>query len=84
MPITLKGIRLESITVEREATSGKSILKNSTYSLLSSTEHVVAQQTIGGYGGLTITPSLETLKALEIFIALYKKDITVTLGLEEI
>ena len=83
MPITLKGIRLESVGIERE--QGKLELKSSSYSLLSSTDNVLAQQSIGGYGNrLTINPSPETLKALDAFLASYSKDITVTLGLESV
>jgi hypothetical protein len=84
MPITLKGIRLESLTAERDDKTGSLALKTSSYSLISSTDKVLAQQTIGGYNNLVLTPSPETLKALETFLILYKKDITAVLGLEEL
>jgi hypothetical protein len=83
MPITLKGIRLESLTAERDDKTGNLALKSASYSLLSSADKVLAQQTIGGYNNLAITPSAETLKALEAFLSLYKRDITAVLGLEE-
>lgn len=84
MSITLKGIRLESVSLERQESSGKLELKLASYSLLSSTDHVLANQTIGGYSDkVKVQPSLDTLKLLEAFLNSYKKDVTQTLGLEE-
>lgn len=84
MPITLKGIRLESVTLERQESSGKLELKNASYSLLSSTDHILANQTIGGYGDkVKINPSIETVKLLAAFVDSYKKDVTTTLGFDE-
>lgn len=83
-PITLKGIRLESVTLERQQESGKLELKGASYSLLSSTDHILANQSIGGYSDkIKIQPSPETLKLLTAFVDSYKKDVTVLLGLEE-
>jgi hypothetical protein len=84
MPITIKGIRLESVTLEREDRTGKLELKSAAYSLLSSTDHILANQNIGGYGNkITVSASPETLQALDKFVESYKKDLTNTLGLEE-
>lgn len=82
--ITLKGIRLESLSVERD-TNGKLELKSASYSLLSSTGHVLASQTIGGYNSsIKVQPSPDTTKLLNSFLDSYRKDITTTLGLEDI
>lgn len=83
MPITLKGIRLEHVSIERQD-SGKHLLKNASYSLISSSDHVLANQAIGGYNDkVIINPSLQTLQLLEQFISSYRKDVTNSLGLEE-
>lgn len=82
--ITLKGIRLETLSLERQDRTGKIEMKSASYSLLSSTDHVLANQSIGGYSDkVAITPSKATLDLLDQFIESYKKDITVVLGLEE-
>jgi len=83
MAITLKGIRLESLNIIRSKESGNLELQSSTYALISSTDKILANQTIGAYGGVTINASPETLSMLEKFIQSYKKDITTVLGLEE-
>ena len=63
--ITLKGIRLESVGIERNEKSGSLELKAASYSLLSSTDHVLANQTIGGYGSqVAVVPSASTVGAL--------------------
>lgn len=84
MPITLKGIRLESVTLERVVESGKLEMKSASYSLLSSKDQVLANQTIGGYSDrLKINASPNTTKLLDAFLESYGKDLTATLGLEE-
>ena len=83
MPITLKGIRLESLHVQRSKESGEMILHESSYALISSTDKVLANQSVGGYGGLVVSASPQTLSLLEKFITGYKQDITKVLGLEE-
>lgn len=83
MPVTLKGIRLESVTLERQE-SGKLDLKSASYSLLSSTDHVLANQSIGGYGDkLKLNPSPKTIELLNAFVDNYRNDITTLLGLSE-
>jgi hypothetical protein len=83
MAITLKGIRLESLNIVRSKESGNLELNQSSYALISSTDKVLANQSIGAYGGVTINASPDTLALLEKFIQSYKKDITTMLGLEE-
>lgn len=83
--ITLKGIRLDAINLERDKERGDVAIKYATYSLISSTDKVLADQTIGGsYGGdkVKVEPSPTTVKALADFIAAYKDDINTTLGFD--
>jgi len=82
MPITIKGIRIESVGIKRSEESGIEDIEGATYSLISSADCVLARQPIGGYGGLTLKPSPATIKALREFVASYKADIVAVLGLE--
>jgi hypothetical protein len=85
MAITIKGIRLESVELQRQDSTEKIELRNASYSLLSSADHVLANQTIGGYNDkLKIRTSAETNKLLNSFLDSYRKDITQMLGLEEV
>ncbi len=82
--ITIKGIRLDAVHLERSENSGLS-LKYATYSLISSADKVLADQTIGGgYGNDKVKVDLSpaTVKALADFIAAYKADINATLGFD--
>lgn len=85
MPLTIKGIRLDAVHLER--IDGNEIsLKYATYSLISSADTVLADQTIGGgYGNdkVKVNASPTTIKALQEFIAAYKNDINTTLGFAE-
>lgn len=83
MAITLKGIRLESLNVRRDKESGSMKLEEAQYALISSADKVLANQSVGGYQGLTVSASPETLSFLDKFIDSYKRDITTVLGLDE-
>lgn len=84
MAITIKGVRIESIELQRQDSTGKIELKSASYSLISSTDHVLANQSTGGYNDkVKIQLSAETTKLLTSFLDSYKKDVTQTLGLEE-
>ncbi len=78
MAITIKGIRLENIAIDRDA---EFKISNSSYSLLSSVDKVLAKQTIGGYGGIVLEPSPATVKSLQDFMQAYQSDVVMTLGL---
>ena len=82
MPITIKGIRIEDVSIGRDEEKGGDTLKSATYSLISSADKVLAKQSIGGYGNMTIEPSPATKKALAAFMDSYKADVATTLGLE--
>ncbi len=81
MPITIKGIRLETVAIKRNEDGGTKI-ESSEYSLISSVDKVLAKQTIGGYGGMVLEPSKETTAALNAFVESYRADVVATLGLE--
>jgi hypothetical protein len=80
MAITIKGIRLESVEVKRSEEAMPSM--EASYSLMSSVDKVLATQNVGGYSGLKLTPSPDTIKALNTFLASYRQDITTVLGLD--
>jgi len=82
MAITIKGIRIEGVDVKSNLEAGGYVIDNASYSLISSTDHVLAKQIIGGYGGLSLKASAETQKALNAFMASYKRDVVAVLGLE--
>ncbi len=77
--IGIKGIRLNSVDFKRE---GDKDTITAEYSLMSTTDKVLAKQSIGGYGGMEMKPSADTIKALETFLSAYKRDIQSVLGLE--
>lgn len=83
MAITLKGIRLESLDIQRDKDAGGMKLSSAQYALISSADKVLANQAVGGYGGMVVAASADTLKLLEQFMDSYKRDITAVLGLEE-
>lgn len=81
MAVFIKGIRVDSISIERNE-SGQETIKEAKYSLISSVDKVLATQLVGGYQGKALAPSLETIKALENFMSLYKSDVLNVLGLD--
>lgn len=82
MAITIKGIKIETVSVTRDENGGYKV-NSSEYSLISSKDTVLAKQSVGGYGGMVMEPSLATKKALETFINGYIADVTALLGLAE-
>ena len=83
MPITIKGIRVQEVSIktapQEDGTSGIT----SSYALLSSEDKILATQDVGGYNGMKLTPCPDTMAALNNFIKLYKRDLNSMLGLEE-
>lgn len=80
MAITIKGIRIESLTVKTGNDDEAGV--TSEYSLLSSEDKVLAKQAVGGYNNMKVTPAADTIGALNAFLKLYKRDINTVLGLE--
>lgn len=81
MAITIKGIRIGDITIKRDGEDEETSGVTCNYSLISSVDKVLAKQTVGGYNGLKIQPSADTLGAMDKFLVLYRRDIETTLGL---
>lgn len=82
MAITIKGIRIEVISINRDAENGGHKIETAEYALISSLEKVLAKQPVGGYNGLKLEPSVATVKALRAFMDSYTADVTGALGLE--
>jgi hypothetical protein len=80
--ITVKGIRLDTVSIKRLVEEGRDLIDSAQYSLISSTDNVLARQVIKGYGGLDLEPSPATKKALEAFMASYKADVLAAIGLD--
>lgn len=79
MPIGIKGIRLDSINIK--PTEEADTIEAS-YSLISTADKVLAKQSIGGYNGMAIQPSPNTIEKLRAFMSAYKSDVQITLGLD--
>jgi hypothetical protein len=83
MPITIKGIRLETVNLSRDDKTNVISLSTASYSLMSSADRVLANQTIGGYGEtVKVAASPATLSLLTQFTESYQKDVSAALGLE--
>lgn len=83
MPITIRGIRIKSLNITPAPSSGDEKLTG-TYQLISSTDKVLAEQSIGGYNSLKFPPSPPTQKALDAFLELYRADIQTAIGIEAV
>jgi hypothetical protein len=80
-PATIKGIRIESLTIKTASEDGLGEI-SSEYVLVSSEDKVLAKQNIGGYNGMKVLPAADTVGALNTFLKLYKRDVNTVLGLE--
>lgn len=78
--ISVKGIRIESVSLNKEADAWK--IKGD-YSLMSSTDKVLAKQAVNGYNEVAVNPSPKTIAALDALLASFKDDISTVLGLNE-
>jgi hypothetical protein len=82
MAVTLQGIRLDAIKLDRDDKDG-SFKVSGHYSLVSSKGKVLAGQEVGGYNGMQIPMDAETTKAMQQFVDLYTNNITSLIGLDE-
>lgn len=81
MAITIKGVRVESLTMTRGDEG--SIKISGDYSLISSADKVIARQTFGdGYKSVVVSPTGDTIKKMDDFIRSFKTDLNQTLGME--
>lgn len=82
MAITIKGIRVESITVSRTDEGSDKITCQ--YKLISSTDKVLASQSFSSqkeYGEQQFVPPSDTIKALGDAVEKYKLDVERHLGI---
>lgn len=82
MPITISGIKVNDIHIEPIERADGYRIKTAEYSLISSTNKVLAKQIVGGYNGLALEPSQATKDALDVFTKSYVTDVQALLGLE--
>ncbi len=81
MSITIKGIKLRDITVTRDEEGKIKVTGN--YSVLSSTDKVIAKQGFNGYNDIEVSWTAETQRLIESAVAAIKQDVELTLGLGE-
>lgn len=83
MAITIKGIRIETVSLKRDTEDGDYKIDSASYSIITSADRVLAKQTCGGYNPDTkLEPSPPTTKALSEFVSAYKVDVAMASGLE--
>ena len=82
MAITIKGIRIIGVDIKLDKETGETKLSSAEYELVSSEDRVLAKQSIGGYQGIAVNPSAETIGLLRQFMESYRRDTTTVLGLE--
>lgn len=80
--ISIKGIRIDAVDIKLSDNEGGGSGISSSYSLLSSADKVLAKQKVGGYGDMRVEPAADTVKAMNDFIKLYKRDVNSVLGLD--
>lgn len=80
MGISIRGIRVDKLSWEREEDADKI---TGSYSLMSNADKVLAKQSINGYGDVKVTFSVDTMTAFYAFMQGAKKDIEGILGLVE-
>ena len=81
MAITIKGVRINSISITRKEEDGASEITAS-YALMSSDDRVLAKQSVGGYSDIKVQPSPNTLKLFREATDAYRADLNAVLGLE--
>ena len=82
MAITIKGIRIEGVSLKADAENGGHKIESAQYALISSADRVLAKQSIGGYNDVKLEPSADTVKLLQQFVESYSRDVKNVLGLE--
>lgn len=80
----IKGIRIKSLTVDTKSAEGNGCV-SADYALIGSTDKELAAGRVSnrqGYGEQPLQPAADTIAALNAFLALYKRDIASTIGIE--
>lgn len=82
MPIGIQGVRLSKLHIDlNDKTSGYK--PTGEYEILSTTGKTLAKQSIGGFGGIEVPASIETVRLLNQLCAAYAKDVRTMIGLDE-
>jgi hypothetical protein len=81
MALAIQGIRINSIDIDPTG-EGKNRIKGS-YSLMSTADKVLAKQAFNGYNDIEVAFSAETVSALNSLLINLKRDVQVTLGINE-
>lgn len=84
MAVLIKGIRVEDISIGRDAKSGAPTISGK-YTLISNADIVLATQNFNTYGSdLKITPAGKTADALHALMKGVTSDLESLLGLKEV
>jgi hypothetical protein len=80
--ITIQGVRINDVRLTKDPKNGEVTMTGS-YSLISSTGKVLANQDFNGYNGIKIVMNADSLKTLETLVSMIQLNIESQLGLEE-
>lgn len=83
MAIGIQGVRLSKLSLDLNDKTG-TYKPGGEYEILSTTGKTLAKQTIGGYGGIEVPASIETVRLLNAFCQSYAKDVRTMIGLDEV
>jgi len=78
--ISIKGVKVDNVQI-KQGDKGEFIVTGS-YSIISSSDKVIATQSFNDYSEIKVGLSQETQKALENFSSLLKTDVEITTGLK--
>ena len=76
MPVTVQGVVIKSINISRDNEGQQKLEGN--YQILSSNNTVLATNGFNGYNDVKVNFGTETLAALNNFLALVKKEVSLT------
>ena len=79
MAIMIRGIRLDNVGLSREDDGNYKLTGQ--YSLMSEADKVLAKQGFNGYENIALSPSADTVDALNKFLAGVKSDLEKILGI---
>ena len=80
MPVLIKGVRLDSVSIGRDEATGRPKFTGS-YSLMSEQDISLATQSFNGYNDIKIEGSPETVELLNKFVRGLKNDLERMLGM---
>lgn len=80
MGIVIRGIRLEALSFGRDDKGKPKVSGN--YVLVSTTDKVLATQPFNQYGGIDVSLSPDSIKAMDVLEASIKRDVHAMIGLD--